>query len=441
MNRHLDNLAEFLKIPSVSADPSHKADVEQAARWLEAKLKNLGFTVEVVSTPGHPIVYAEKLVSASAPTLLVYGHYDVQPPDPLELWQTPPFEPTLRDGKLYARGSSDDKGQIFAHIAAVEDLGKELAINLKFVIEGEEEISSANLAPFVKANQQRLKCDVLLISDGAMLLPGVPTLTYGLRGLSYLEVHLEGARRDLHSGVYGGAAPNPVHAASWMIAKLKAEEGRILIPGFYHKVRPLSEKEKRNFASLPFDQTAFAASIGAGALPGEPGFGVMERIWARPTLDVNGIWGGYQGEGSKTVIPSKAGFKFSMRLVPDQDPDEIFQLAEAYLQQILPAGYRMKVIRHGMGKPVITDLEAPAMKAAAQALEAAWGKPAVFTREGGSIPIVADFQELLGAPVVLMGLGLNDDNLHAPNEKFDVINFEKGIEASGNFMRILAKGI
>lgn len=437
---HLENLKDFLRIPSISADPAYKADVERAARWLEARLGGLSFEVEVIPTPGHPIVYAEKRVSPSAPTVLIYGHYDVQPPDPLELWHTPPFEPTIREGRLYARGASDDKGQLYAHIAAVENLGPELGVNVKFLIEGEEEVSSTHLEPFVRANRERLKADVLLISDGSMYAPGVPSLEYGLRGLVYMEVQLEGASRDLHSGTYGGAAPNPIHAAAWMIAKLKGEDGRILVPGFYDAVRPLSEAEEANFASLPFDAGEFARSIGAEALPGEPGWGVLERTWVRPTLDVNGIWGGYQGEGSKTVIPAKAGFKFSMRLVPDQEPQAIQKAVTAYLHQILPAGYRMKILYHGTGKPVVTDIASPPMQAAMRALEQAWGRKPVFTRAGGSIPIVASFQELLGTPIVLMGMGLNDDNLHSPNEKFDLECFEKGIQASENLLRLLARG-
>lgn len=438
--KQLENLKDFLRIPSVSADPAHKTDVERAARWLEARLSGLGFEVEVVPTPGHPIVYAQKMVSPSAPTVLIYGHYDVQPPDPLELWHTPPFEPTIRDGRIYARGASDDKGQLYAHIAAVENLGPTLGVNVKFLIEGEEEVSSAHLEPFVRANRERLKADVLLISDGAMYAPGVPSLEYGLRGLVYMEVQLEGAARDLHSGTYGGAAPNPIHAAAWMIAKLKGEDGRILIPGFYDAVRPLSGAEKANLASLPFDADEFARSIGAEALPGEPGWGVLERTWVRPTLDVNGIWGGYQGEGSKTVIPAKAGFKFSMRLVPDQEPQVIQEAVTTYLHQILPEGYRMKILYHGTGKPVLTDLESPPMQAAMRALEQAWGRKPVFIRAGGSIPIVASFQELLGMPIVLMGMGLNDDNLHSPNEKFDLECFERGIQASENLLRLLARG-
>ncbi|GEM88416.1 hypothetical protein MGR01S_30410 [Meiothermus granaticius NBRC 107808] len=435
----LSELIEFLRIPSVSADPAHNQDTKRAAAWLEAKLQALGFSVEVAPTANHPIVYAEKHVGEAAPTVLIYGHYDVQPPDPLELWETPPFEPTVRDGKLYARGSSDDKGQIFAHIAAVEALGSALPVNVKFVIEGEEEVGFGNLVPWLKENVERLRADVLVVSDSSMLAPGQPAITYGLRGIVLMEVRLQGASRDLHSGTYGGGAPNPIHAAAWMIAKLKGEDGTIRIPGFYDRVRPISPDERALYAQLPFDEGAFAAAIGATAMPGEEGYGLLERVWARPTLDVNGIWGGYQGEGSKTVIPAKAGFKLSMRLVPDQDPSVIHALTRAYLEAILPLGYRMDIVPLGEGKPVITPLDSPAMQAAAVALERAWGKKAVFNRMGGSVPIVADFQELLGIPTVLMGFGLDDDNLHSPNEKFDLINFEKAIESSRNFLLEFAK--
>ncbi|HGY09652.1 MAG TPA: dipeptidase [Oceanithermus profundus] len=437
MSEPLEQLLEFLSIPSVSADPRHQPDVERAARWLADRLTEAGGAVEVVATAGHPIVYAEKHVSDDAPTVLVYGHYDVQPPDPLELWETPPFEPTIKDGKIYARGASDDKGQVFAHVAAALQLAGDLPVNLKFLIEGEEEVGSPNLVPFVKENRQRLAADVVLISDSPMFAPGLPTLTYGLRGLAYLEVRLRGLARDVHSGAYGGAVPNAAHAAAWMIAQLKDPMGWIRIPGFYDDVVPVSPEERAMWARLPFDEEAFKAEVGAEATPGEPGYGILERRWARPTLDVNGMGSGYQGEGSKTVIPAEAFFKFSMRLVPDQDPEKIADLAEAYLRAILPEGYAMEVIRHHGGDPVVVPTSSPPMQAAAQALEEAWGRETVFTREGGSIPIVADFMRELEAPVVLMGLGLESDNLHAPNEKFDIINFEKGIEASKNFLRLL----
>lgn len=413
--------------------------MRRAALWLEAKLRSLGFSVEVVPTANHPIVYAEKHVAGDAKTVLFYGHYDVQPPDPLELWETPPFEPTIRDGKLYARGSSDDKGQIFAHIAAAESLGDRLPVNLKFVIEGEEEVGFGNLVPWVRKNLDRLQADVLVVSDSSMLAPGQPALTYALRGIALTEVRLQGAARDLHSGTYGGGAPNPIQVAAYLITRLKDENGIIRVPGFFDRVRPVSEGELEMYRELPFDEEEFAASIGASAMPGEPHHSLLERIWARPTLDVNGIWGGYQGEGSKTVIPAKAGFKLSMRLVPDQDPGEILELTEQYLEAILPSGCSMEIVNHGEGKPVVTEFDSAPMRAAFAALEKAWGKKPVFNRMGGSVPIVADFQELLSIPIVMMGFGLDDDNLHSPNEKFDLINFEKAIEASRGFLLEFAK--
>jgi len=437
MTDPLEQLLEFLSIPSVSADPRHRQDVERAAHWVAERLRSAGFSAKVSPTPGHPIVHAEKMVSQELPTLLIYGHYDVQPPDPLELWDTPPFEPTIRDGKIYARGASDDKGQVFAHVAAAMQLGDEVAVNIKFLIEGEEEVGSPNLVPYVKKHRELLTADVVLVSDSPMFAPGLPTLTYGLRGLAYLEVRLRGLGRDVHSGAYGGAVPNAAHAAAWMAAQLKDQMGWVRIPGFYDDVVPVSPEERALWSALPFDEASFRSEVGALQTPGEPGYGVLERRWARPTLDLNGMGSGYQGEGSKTVIPAEAFFKFSMRLVPDQDPETIADLSEKYLRGILPPGYTMEIIRHHGGDPVLVPTNSPPMRAAAQALEEAWGRQAVFTREGGSIPIVADFMRELKAPVVLMGFGLETDNLHAPNEKFDLINFEKGIEAGKNFIRLL----
>jgi acetylornithine deacetylase/succinyl-diaminopimelate desuccinylase-like protein len=429
-------LLEWLAIPSVSTDPARKADVRRAALWLEERLKALGFHTELHETPLHPILYAERLVDQGAPTVLVYGHYDVQPPDPLELWETPPFAPAVREGRLYARGASDDKGQLWAHVAALE--GLEVPVNAKFLVEGEEEIGSPNLLPFVRENREKLKADLVLISDGAMFAPMTPTLTYGLRGLCYLEVRLLGARRDLHSGAFGGVAPNPIQALGWLLARLKDGRGKILIPGFYEKVQPVSEEEKSLWPSL--DEEALKGELGVEELPGEEGYTPLERLWARPTLDPNGIWGGYQGEGSKTVIPKEAGMKLSMRLVPDQDPEEVAGMVEAYLEAILPPGYRLKVLRLHGGKPVLTDPHSPPMRLMARALEEVWGRPPVYTREGGTIPVVAELKEALSAPIVLLGLGLPDDNLHAPNEKLDLINLEKGIAVIRRFYELLGAG-
>ncbi|WP_234553947.1 dipeptidase [Thermus caliditerrae] len=432
----LEPLLEFLSIPSVSTDPAHKEDVRKAALWLEAKLQALGFRTELHETPLHPILYAERLLDENAPTVLVYGHYDVQPPDPLELWESPPFSPTLRDGRVYARGASDDKGQLWAHVAALEGLSAR--VNVKFLVEGEEEIGSPSLLPFVRANREKLRADVVLISDGAMFAPLTPTLTYGLRGLAYLEVRLQGAKRDLHSGAFGGVAPNPIQALGWLLAKLKDEgTGRVLIPGFYDRVRPVAEEERRLWP--PLDEAVLKAELGVEVLPGEEGYTPLERLWARPTLDPNGIWGGYQGEGSKTVIPAEAGMKLSMRLVPDQDPEEVAALAEAYLREVCPPGYTLEVLRLHGGKPVLTDPHSPPMRLMAKALEEVWGRPPVYAREGGTIPVVAELQETLGAPVVLLGLGLPDDNLHAPNEKLDLVNLEKGIAVIRRFYELLAE--
>ncbi|TFU16770.1 dipeptidase [Thermus tengchongensis] len=431
----LEPLLEFLSIPSVSTDPTHKEDVRKAALWLAERLKERGFYTELHETSLHPILYAERLLDPKAPTVLVYGHYDVQPPDPLELWESPPFSPTLRDGRVYARGASDDKGQLWAHVAALEGLSAR--VNVKFLVEGEEEIGSPNLLPFVRAHREKLRADVVLISDGAMFAPHTPTLTYGLRGLCYLEVRLKGARRDLHSGAFGGVAPNPIQALGWILARLKDEEtGRVLIPGFYDRVRPVSEEERRLWP--PLDEALLKGELGVEALPGEEGYTPLERLWARPTLDPNGIWGGYQGEGSKTVIPAEAGMKLSMRLVPDQDPEEVASQVEAYLREICPPGYTLEVLRLHGGKPVLTDPHSPPMRLMAEALEEVWGRPPVYAREGGTIPVVAELQEVLGAPIVLLGLGLPDDNLHAPNEKFDLVNLEKGIAVLRRFYGLLA---
>ncbi|TBH21324.1 dipeptidase [Thermus thermamylovorans] len=433
----LEPLLEFLTIPSVSTDPAHREDVRKAALWLAEKLGTLGFRTELHETPLHPILYAERVLDPEAPTVLVYGHYDVQPPDPLELWETPPFSPAVREGRLYARGASDDKGQLWAHVAALEGLSAR--VNVKFLVEGEEEIGSPNLLPFVRVNREKLKADVVLISDGAMFAPHTPTLTYGLRGLCYLEVRLKGARRDLHSGAFGGVAPNPIQALGWLLARLKDEgTGRILIPGFYERVRPLSAEERRLWP--PLDEASLRAELGVETLPGEEGYTPLERLWARPTLDANGVWGGYQGEGSKTVIPAEAGMKLSMRLVPDQDPEEVAAQVEAYLQQACPPGYRLEVRRLHGGRPVLTDPHSPPMRLMAKALEEVWGRPPVYAREGGTIPVVAELQEALGAPIVLLGLGLPDDNLHAPNEKLDLVNLEKGIAAIRRFHELLAGG-
>ncbi len=434
-------LFELLRIPSVSADPTHKADMRRAADFLQAKLASLGFAARVDDTAGHPVVYAERLQSPGKPTVLIYGHYDVQPEAPLEEWVTPPFEPTVRDGRIYARGATDDKGQAFAHVKGVEVLltQGELPVNVKFLLEGEEEVGSAHLAAYLRAHQANLRADVIVISDGSRFAPDVPTVTYGLRGLSYIEVRVQGANRDLHSGSYGGAAPNPINALAQIIAQLKDAQGRITIPGFYDGVEELTGQEREMWARLPQDDAAFAASIGVPALPGEAGYSVLERLWARPTLDVNGIWGGYQGEGSKTVIAAKAGAKISMRLVPGQDPERITKLAAEYIQSLAPEGTQVEVIEMHGGKPVKVDLDSPYIKAADRALTRVYGKPAAFARGGGSIPIVADFREILGAPVLLVDMGLNEDAPHSPNESFALTDYHNGILTSAALLEELGK--
>ncbi|MER3603184.1 MAG: dipeptidase [Thermus sp.] len=436
--RPLDALFEFLSIPSVSTDPAHKEDVRRAAFWLKGRLEALGFQVEVAETPGHPVVFAEKRVSAQAPTLLIYGHYDVQPPEPLELWETPPFAPTLKEGRIYARGASDDKGQIYAHIAAVEALGEALGVNVKFLIEGEEEIGSPHLPDFVRENRDRLEADVILVSDGAMFAPKTPTLTYGLRGLVYLEVLLEGAARDLHSGVYGGAAPNPLQALGWMVAQLKGEDHRVRIPGFYDDVVPLTDADRAALAELPFDEEAYRVSLGVPALVGESGYTTLERRGARPTLDVNGIWGGFAGEGPKTIIPASAHAKVSCRLVANQDPDRIYERFTAFVGEVAPPGVRVAVRYLGGGRPTLTPIDHPATQAAARALEATFGRRPLYIREGGSIPVAASFATLLGLPVVLLGFAPPDGNVHAPNEWMDLDNYEGGIRAVVRFFDELA---
>lgn len=434
-------LFDLLRIPSVSADPAYRADVARAAEWLRTKLAALGFTARVDATPGHPVVYAERLDAPGKPTVLIYGHYDVQPEAPLAEWTTPPFEPTVRDGRIYARGSTDDKGQAFAHVRGVELLLSQgpLPVNVKFLLEGEEEIGSPSIEAYLREHAAELKADVIVISDGSRFAPDVPTITYGIRGLSYVEIHVQGANRDLHSGSYGGAAPNPINALCEIIARLKDDQGRVTIPGFYDGIEPLTEQERAMWASLPHDDAAFAASIGASALPGEAGYSVLERIWGRPTLDVNGIWGGYQGEGSKTVIAARAGAKVSMRLVPGQDPARVTSLIQAYVKQIAPPGVQVEVIDHHGGQPMKFSTDSPYIRAADLALQRVYGRPAVFARTGGSIPIVAAFAGILKTEVLFVDLGLNEDAPHSPNESFAVQDFENGILTSAYLLQELGR--
>jgi acetylornithine deacetylase/succinyl-diaminopimelate desuccinylase-like protein len=436
-DRQLGELFDFLRIPSVSTDPAKKPEVRAAATFIAAKLAELGAQVEVFDTPGHPAVFASLGHDDSVPTVLIYGHYDVQPPEPLELWTSPPFEPTLRDGRIFARGASDDKGQLYAHVKGVEAslASGGLPVNVRFLIEGEEEIGSPNLAALIHDHKERLAADVVLISDGGMVAPDTPTITYGLRGLAYLEVRVMGAAHDLHSGGYGGGVPNPIHALATIIAGLKDDAGRVTVPGFYDDVLELSTEERRQIAALGVDEAAFAAEIGLEATPGERGYSLLERLWARPTLDVNGIGGGFQGEGAKTVIPARAMAKISCRLVPDQDPRDVVAKLTARIGALAPAGVKVEVVNLHGGKPVLTALDSPAVRAVAAASEEVFGKPTVFARTGGTIPVVSIFQSVLGAEVILLGLGLDSDRAHSPDERFDLHNYYRGIHVSA---RVLA---
>ena len=442
-DRFIDELFELLRIPSVSTDSEKKGDIRKAADFLlnQFNFLNLNST-ELFETGGNPIVYAEHCPHDDKPTVLVYGHYDVQPSDPDELWDSPAFEPVIKDGDVYARGASDDKGQSYTHIKAIESFvktGQEIPVNVKFILEGEEEIGSPNLVPFIEAHKEMLKCDMVLISDTAMFGKDMPSITYGLRGLAYMEVEVVGPNRDLHSGVYGGAVENPVNVLCEMIAKLKDEDGVIQIPGFYDKVIPLTEADRSASAALPFDEEAYKKSLDINAVHGEKGYTTLERASARPTLDVNGIWGGYIGEGAKTVLPSKANAKISMRLVPDQHPKEIAKLFSDYFNSLAPNTVKVTVNEHHGGHAAVTDLSFYGLKAAAKAFEDVYKKEPLFAREGGSIPIVADFKKVLGVESILMGFGLTSDAIHSPNEKFSLKDFHRGIKTSARFMELLAE--
>ncbi|HEX6982323.1 MAG TPA: dipeptidase [Balneolaceae bacterium] len=436
-----EELFEFLRIPSISTSSKHKGDVSDAANFLVDKLKSLELDrAEIFKTEGNPIVYGELITDESKPTVLVYGHYDVQPPDPLDLWETAPFEPTVRNGNIYARGASDDKGQSFTHVKALEAYLKsnhDFPANVKFIFEGEEEIGSPNLVPFIEEHKELLECDMVLISDTAMFAEDTPSITYGLRGLAYMEIEVTGPNRDLHSGVYGGAVENPANVLCEIIAKLKNDDGVIQIPGFYDDVADLSEEDREAYKKLPFDEEGYKKNLGLKAVNGEKGYSTLERASARPTLDVNGLWSGYQGEGAKTVLPSKAGAKVSMRLVPDQDPKIIAKLFQAHVESLAPETVSVKVTAHHGGHPSITDLSFYGLKAAGKAFEEVYGKEPLFSREGGSIPIVADFQKILGVQSILMGFGLNSDAIHSPNEKFALKDFYRGIQTSAKFFELL----
>ena len=440
--QHLAELKQVLTIPSISAQPGHRPDIQRAADWMAEHLSRMGLTTAVHPTAGHPIVLAEwSGAGADRPTVLIYGHYDVQPVDQLDLWRSNPFEPTVRGDDLFARGASDDKGQVFAHMKAVESYLKtagRLPLNVKFIIEGEEEIGGPSLDAFIDKHAAELRADVALVSDSHMLRPDLPAIQYGLRGLAYLEVEVTGPSTDLHSGVYGGAVYNPAQALAEMVASLKDRDGRITVPGFYDAVRPIDDEERRTLAAVPFSDEQFKREAGVQQTWGERGYSVIEQVTARPTLEVNGLWGGYIGEGGKTVLPSKAYAKISCRLVADQDHREIGRLVSEHLQRIAPPQVSVKTtVLHG-GQGILLDRHSPAMQAAALALEKAFGAKPVFMREGGSIPVVAAFKDMLGIDTVLMGFGLSDDNLHAPNEKFHLPNFHRGIEASIHFLSLVA---
>jgi acetylornithine deacetylase/succinyl-diaminopimelate desuccinylase-like protein len=439
---HLTELCEFLRIPSVSAKSEHKKDVEKAANWVADKLSAAGFkTVQVVPTPLHPLVYAESLEAPGKPTVLFYGHYDVQPAEPLDLWTSPAFEPAVRNGNLFGRGTADDKGQVHIHIKALESLQKvngKFPINIKVLIEGEEEVGSVSLWDYVQKHKEKLKADALVVSDTSMLARGVPSITYGLRGLDYFQIEITGPARDLHSGVYGGAVPNPLTILTELFAKLHDKDFRVTVPGFYEGVAKISAAERKALNALPWKKRDFERAVGASGYAGEKGFTIVERLWVRPTLELNGIWGGYQGEGAKTVIPSKACAKFSTRLVPNQDPHKIVARVQKHIRKLLPKSVECKFEVLSTGKPWTAPFQAPIFAKAQGALEKGFGKKAVFIREGGSIPFVTQMHDTFKVPCVLIGFGLPDENAHAPDEHIALENYFGGIKAIAHFYEDLA---
>jgi acetylornithine deacetylase/succinyl-diaminopimelate desuccinylase-like protein len=436
--RLLDELKDFLRIPSISTLPEHRADIDRAAGFVADSLRHVGMeNVEIIPTAKHPLIYADWMHAAGKPTVLCYGHYDVQPADPLELWNSPPFEPDVRDGNIYGRGTADDKGQMYMHVKAIEALRSAngtLPINVKFLVEGEEEVGGASIAKYVAANPEKLKADVALVSDTALYAEGIPTLCIGLRGLIYMEVEATGPARDLHSGLYGGAAPNPIFGLVELLSKVKDPGGVIRVPGIYHDVQPPAPAEKQSWEHLPFDERDFLKKeVGSTALTGESAHSVLERIWARPTFEVHGIAGGFTAAGAKTVIPAKATAKVSFRLVPDQDPNKVVAAFREFVQHHTPHGIQMEVRVLSAGPGLVVNPDHPAIKVAAQAFSDVLGKPTVFIRSGGSIPIVGDFATHLGIPTVLMGFGLPDDGLHSPNEKYHLENYYQGIRTVAHF--------
>ena len=437
-----NDLAELLRIASVSADSRQRSEIRAAAQWMFAQFQQLGLATELIETAGHPLIYAQSPPVAGAPVALVYGHYDVQPPEPLEEWISPPFEPTVRNGNIYARGATDDKGQMLTHVKSVQAWMKavgKLPIQVKFLIEGEEEVGSEHLAPFVRERREKLACDCVVISDCCQFAPGMPAITYGLRGIAYYELRLRGPRQDLHSGTFGGAVTNPANALVELLAALRDKNGRIQVPGFYDDVVPLTDREREEFRALPLTDQQFVEQIGASGLSGEAGFTSLERRWARPTCDINGLTSGYQGEGAKTVLPARASAKFSFRLVPNQDPARITESLRSFLEARLPPGIEMELIDHHGAPGVVVSLDSPYIRAASAAIEAGFGRAPVYIREGGSIPIVTTFADELGADVLLLGWGQNDDNTHSPNEKFSLDDYHRGTLASAHLWEQLAK--
>ncbi len=441
--RYLKELTEYLAIPSISSDPNHKSDVQYCAEWTAQHFASIGLkNATVHKTEGHPIVTAEWINAPDKPTVLIYGHYDVQPVDPIELWEQPPFVPHIKNNRIVARGAADDKGQLFMHIKAVEailkTLGK-LPLNVKFIIEGEEEVGSTNLSAFLKNNYEKLSANIVAVSDTSMWAENVPSITYGLRGLVYLEIEMTGPNRDLHSGTYGGAVANPAEILARLLAKIKDDKGIIQIPGFYSKVQELSAKERELLKKIPFDETEYKKELGVDELWGESGYNTLERVWVRPTFEINGIWGGYIGVGAKTVLPSKASAKVSMRLVPHQDPEEITNLVEKYIIENTPKSVKVNIIRHHGGKPIVVPLDNPYLNSATRAFRETWKNEPLFIREGGSIPIVADFKQILGLDTLLLGFALPDNRAHSPNENFHLPTFFLGIESLIRFLFYLSE--
>jgi acetylornithine deacetylase/succinyl-diaminopimelate desuccinylase-like protein len=438
-DRYIDEMKRYLAIPSISALPEHKGDVRACAEWTRDEMQRIGLqNCRLEETPGHPVVYGEWLGAEGAPTILFYGHYDVQPVDPVHLWTSPPFEATIRDGEIYARGAADDKGQVFMHFKAVEAHLKQngnLPVNMKFLIEGEEEVGSANLDNFIKAHKDLLKADVVVISDSPMFDRGIPSICYGLRGLTYFQIDLRGSKSDLHSGSFGGAVANPAMVLAQVLSQMKDKSGRIKIDGFYDDVVELRPEERAEWEKLPFNEKKYKAELGAPKLFGETGYTTLERTWARPTFEVNGLLSGFTGEGAKTVLPAVSMAKVSMRLVPNQDPQKIGDLFEEYVKKVTPKTVELKITRMHGGKPWMTAFDNPFVQAAGRAIEQGFGQRPVFNREGGSIPVVSTFQEELGVPCVLFGVGLPDENAHAPDEKLDLGNFHNGVIASAYLYR------